>query len=65
MKYPTVSAKGAERHGYVPVTDDYDIDSREDMTLLDKAVEQFRGVHIAIVRAGRRVAIWRRKGELA
>lgn len=65
MKYPTVTANGAKKHGYTPVTDEYDIDNREDMTLLDRAVEQFRGVHIAIVKAGRRVAIWRRKGELA
>lgn len=65
MKYPTVTAKGATKHGYIPVTEEYDIDNREDMTLLDRAVAQFRGVQIAIVRAGRKVAIWRRKGELA
>lgn len=65
MKYPTVTAKGAKKHGYTPVTDEYDLDSQTEMTFLDHAVEQFRGVHIAIVQAGRRVAIWRRKGELA
>ncbi len=65
MKYPTVTANGATKHGYIPVTEEYDIDSKTDMTLLDRTVEQFRGVHIAIVRAGRKVAIWRRKGELA
>lgn len=65
MKYPTVTQKGAEKHGYIPVTEDYDLDSKTDRDLLDRAVDQFRGVRIAIVQAGRRVAIWRQKGELA
>lgn len=62
--YKTVSSKAALKHGYVDVTDFYDTETESDM--LDRAIETFRGAHIALVSdgGGERIQIWRKADEV-
>ena len=63
-KYTTILPKEAESQGFLRVTVSYDIPLEEG--ILDKAIAQYCGCRIVLVRAdrfGRKIEIWRRDCE--